>query len=88
MGIIPVRDTFVEDLRGALVSATAPGEGGIPTLYRVELITEQGNIPLAGHDVLSFRTFVSDNRAMEADDAARINAFVEHGEGTLEIKRE
>jgi hypothetical protein len=87
MGVIPMSEKPIEDLQGAWVSVSEPAEGG-STMYRVELITEQGDVPLAGDDVFIFKTYISDDWLREEQEAARINAFVKQGKGTLEIRRE
>jgi hypothetical protein len=88
MGVIQMSEKPIKDLQGARVSVSAPLEGGTPTMVRVELITEQGLVPLMGNDLFVFRIFVSDERLREKEDSARINAFVKQGEGTLEVRRE
>ena len=88
MGIIPMSERPIKDLQGAWVRVSESTEGGDPTMYRVELITEQGDIPLTGDDLLVLKTFISDDRSREEEEAARINAFVKQGEGTLEVRRE
>lgn len=86
--ILPVSETSIEELQGAWVRTSESGGQSVDTtMYRVELITDQGDIPLAGNDVL-VTGFATDDRQREVEEAERINAFVTEGEGTLEIRRE
>jgi len=80
MGIIPMGEESIENLRGAEVNASPPGGDDTQTLYRIELITERGNVPL----MIAYR---AGDRARESAEVARINAFVQKGKGTLEVRR-
>jgi hypothetical protein len=88
MGVIQMGEKPIKNLQGARVSVSRPLEGGTPTMVRIELLTEQGLVPLMGNDLFVFRIFVSDDRLREQEDSARINAFAKQGEGTLEVRRE
>jgi hypothetical protein len=81
MGIIPMGEESIENLWGAEVSTSPPGGDVTQTLYRTELITERGNIPLT----IAYR---ASDRARERAEVAQINAFVQAGKGTLGVKRE